>query len=151
MSFDDLAKRIAKMARELGNKEQTQKVATAAAEIVKERTNRGFGVAQNNGPKKRLKPLSANYKKQRKKLPLGPKARPSRSNLNQTGEMVESVKGKGSKNLAEVRLTGENNKKKAIDQVKAGRSFMNLAKSEIKKVVNIIEEQINNDIKKNGL
>lgn len=151
MDFKDLKEKLAQLRKDIGNEKTMRKVGVETVDMIKKRTNKGFGVPQSEGPQRRLKKLSEGYKKQRKKLPLGPEATPARSNLNQTGSMVGSVSATSRVKETEIRVTGQNNRKKAQDQVKQGRKFMNLAKNEVNKVVNIIRKEILNDIKKKGL
>ena len=65
-----------------------------AIELIKEHVRKGYGLEKHNTRLKRLKGLSKKYKAWRKKAGrklLGPHAKPSFSNLNLTGEMVDSL------------------------------------------------------------
>ena len=155
MDLKDLQRKLNNIRKNIGSQKTMQDVADQMSETVKTRTKSGKGVSKNGGNTDKLKPLKASTKARRRRLrasgDLSGETTPDKSNLTQRGEMINSVKGKGSKNLAEISVIGEKNKNKAENQANNGRTFMNLSKSEIKKAVNIIEEDIKKDIIKQGL
>lgn len=139
----------------MGDAQTMKKVAKQTAETVKKRTRRGFGVETTGGSSKRLKKLSDGYKKTRRGLSkrgdLSQNTTPAKSNLTKSGEMLDAVKGEGTTRQARIYIDGSRNKKKAQDQVEQGREFMNLNRAEIKDIIDILEDEVNQDIKKKGL
>lgn len=154
MTFKDLEKKLAKLISSVGDASTMDKIGKELAQTVKTRTRKGFGVDQPGGRSKRLTKLSKPYKKERKGLQsrgkLSSETSPAKSNLTKTGELLDSIKGSGKKNEARIYIDGRNNVKKVRDQAQAGREFMNLNKAEIKDAIDILEKELNNDIKKNG-
>ena len=78
MNIDQLRKKLQKMeSRVLKHKAKLeQDTAEMAADIIRDRTRKGFGVDKNQGRKTKLAALSPDYVKQRKRedlaLPLQP-------------------------------------------------------------------------------
>lgn len=155
MDFKDLQNKIDAVIKNVGSLPRMVKVANETKKMVQERTRQGFGVKKTDTNKVRLKKLSPSYKKRRKKLQkkglLSDKTTPNKSNLTQKGEMIDTLKTQVSRNKAEVKVNGDKNQKKAKQQAKAGRKFMDLSKTELKKVLNIIKQDIKDDITKKGL
>ncbi len=155
MNFKDLEKKLSRLIDSVGDASTMSKVGKELAQTVKRRTRRGFGVEQQGGSSTKLKKLSQPYKKQRKSLKrkgvLSSETTPAKSNLTKTGKLLDSIKGEGKKGEARIYIDGRENVKKAQDQAQVGREFMNLNKAEIKDAIDILEQDLNNDIKKNGL
>ncbi len=122
--------------------------------VVKERTRRGYGVAKNEGPKKRLKGISESTKKRRKGLAaqgqLSSETSPNKSNLTRTGKMLDDIAYRAKANEVLIYLKG-NSSTKAKKNADLGRIFMNLSKSEISIITKIVEEEIKKGINKKGL
>lgn len=155
MNFKDLENKLSRLIDSVGDAATMDKVGKTLAKTVKTRTRRGFGVKNTGGSSKKLNKLSNPYKKQRKGLKrkgiLSAETTPAKSNLTKTGQLLDSVKGDGKKGEARIYIDGQQNVKKAQDQAQAGREFMNLNKAEIKDAIDILEQDLNSDIKKNGL
>lgn len=136
-----------------------------AAAIVRKRTLLGFGVAENGGNRKRLKPLSDSYKAQRRGevafitlqgrvIPVKPiepirlssKTTPGKSNLTLGGELLDSLKefvtglGKVEVRPAGSRRDGLTNEEVA-EFVSKDRPFLNLSKNEIKQIEELTNDQ----------
>lgn len=155
MDFKDLQRKLGTLIREVGDAQTMVKVAKQTAETVKKRTRRGFGVEQTGGRSKRLKKLADGYKKTRRGLKkrgqLSTETTPAKSNLTKSGEMLDSIKGEGKTRQARIYIDGSRNEKKVKDQVEQGRVFMNLNRAEVKDIIDILEEDLNKDMKKKGL
>lgn len=155
MTFKDLEKRLAKLIDDVGDAQVMDKVAKEGAKTVRKRTRRGFGVKETGGPSSKLTKLSDPYKKSRRRLKkqgnLSDETTPARSNLTTSGKMLDNIKGEGKDREARIYIDGQENNRKARQQAEAGREFMNLNRAEIKDAIDILEEEINKDIRKNGL
>jgi len=152
--LESLAKKklAKKFVRELGNE---------TAEQIKKRVRLGYGVERDNAPKTKFPPLSEKYVKYRKKKSsrLGEFARPSKSNLNATGQLIKSITSEvlGVGKNASFRLFFKENRKKELDGGSArvkhrdlagyvqenGRPFFFLAKFEINKIKSSIVDLFN--------
>ncbi len=152
------------------SRSNTKKILDEAAKIVRRRTLLGFGVEENEGPRKRLKKLSASYKEQRRrlgkprkvstgekfrsKLRLSPKTTPAKSNLTLTGQLLDSIRarvtgpGKGFLTPTGQRNDGFSNEEIAAFVEEAGRDFMNLSNNEIKQLSDFAQDILQVDIEK---
>lgn len=88
--------------------------AESLAEDIKKRTRLGYGTKTNNGPKGKFIELAPSTKKQRARHKqsgdLSSFSTPNKSNLSDTGEMVDSIKGRGKSDYqGEVYLEGDRN------------------------------------------
>ena len=88
-----------------------------------------LGKDLNNSPLKRLSP---NYIKARKKMSLGSDAKPTKSNLTLTGEMLSSIEGKRSGSLFTFFFSNSFANDKARWAKEGGRPFFGLSESDKK-------------------
>jgi hypothetical protein len=141
MSEADKIRRIReeleKAIREVTSSESLKKLAEDLPERIKVRTRLGYGVSDNGGPRKRLEPLAAstkrskNYKKKSGKL--SNQTTPNRSNLTDTGELLDNLVVESSKDSeVTIKPKGERNEKVARYVTEQGREFLNLSKPELK-------------------
>lgn len=152
MDFKDLKKKVDTALREVLNKETFNEIGALTSEQIKTRTRLGKGVEQNEGPFKPLKPLSPatqNIRQAKKKSgKLSALTTPKRSNLTETGELLDSIKYESKDTEVRIYIEGSNNQKKAIDQVGQGRKFMNLSKTEIREVIKYLQKKIEDSFNK---
>lgn len=130
-----------------------------AIDIVVARTRKGFGVKRTGGNRKKLKKLPPRYiefrKRNRRKLSRF--ARPTKSNLTFTGQMLESVKIiKSTDGRFEIGPSGRRNDGKRNADVgrwvtQQGRPFMNLGRAEISSLQRFLREEMDQRIKRSGL
>lgn len=131
------------------------KLAKNAANDVKKRTRLGGTAEKSGGFDKKLKPLSESYKRFRggkqvkfktkdgKEVSFKPKkpkmhsaASPKKSNLTFTGELLNSIRGKGVSQGKGLIYLEDNDRNIQIAkwQAKQGRTFMVLTNAQIKKI-----------------
>jgi len=79
-----------------------------------------------------LKKLSPNYIKARKKMSLGSDAKPAKSNLTLTGEMLSSIEGKRSGSLFTFFFSNSFSNDKARWAKEGGRPFFGLSETDKK-------------------
>ncbi len=98
MAENDLGKGVAKFIAKIkaglegSIKDQVSKAAAQmAADLIRDRTRQGYGVANDGGSKFPLAPLSLRYVERRKRSALSPFTSPSKSNLTFSGAMLESL------------------------------------------------------------
>jgi hypothetical protein len=155
VNLKQLEIKIKALVKEASRKTNMAKIAEEAKDMVASRTSRGFGVERPEGKKKRLKPLSPEYKKERRRLKqkgrLSADTTPQKSNLTQSKQMLNSLDTKARDGVATVFLNNGEANEKAKYQAKDGRSFMNLSKTETQKITKTLEDLITNDIRKKGL
>lgn len=128
------------------------------ADRIKRRTRLGNGLdeTKRGAKRKKLKKLSEKYKKKRKrnKSELSSETSPSKSNLTYSGQLLDSITGKGDKKkiqifIEENRNDGVKNKDILKGQSKQGRDFFELSDKELKSLQNSIKNDLIKSIKKN--
>ena len=123
-------------------------VGEEAVNLIKKRTRLGYGVADQGGAKTKLDKLSTGYIAQRKRnKPKGPST-PSKSNLTNTGDMLDALEAKEkADNKVEIGFKTTKEEQKA-EWVSEDRPFNNLSKAEIKQLKKKLENSIKEAIKK---
>jgi len=137
----DMKKTVEKDFSEVGDK---------AVDLIKKRTRLGYGVSDHGKPKKKLKKLSPAYIAARKKNKPKGLTSPSKSNLTNSGDMLDNLESKDLKNnKIEIGFNNSKDEKKA-KWVSDDRPFNNLSKSELKQLKQLIDKSIKEAIKKNN-
>lgn len=141
--LDNLDKILDKLDQEV-----VQDLGDQAATDIKTRTRAGYGVDSNGGSKQRLEVLSESYKTQRRRMELSGDTSVSKSNLTQSGSMLDSLKFKRvSKFKGEVAPEGNGpdgmpNELKAAYVSEQGRPFLFLSKPEIKRLQETLKKRL---------
>lgn len=121
------------------------KIGFFVIKTVKDRTRKqGQGVRTPNGRKERLKKVSEQWAKRRKKESRHPEAATGRaSNLTFKGQLLDGmiVKRANSDGIF-IGFKRVQDEKKAEGQAEQGRIFMNLSRSEIRSTSDFIKSQI---------
>lgn len=124
------------------------------ADTVRIRAQLGGSVENTGDKKKSFKRLSPGYVEQRRKSSkLSSLTTPGKSNVTNTGQMIESIQGKGKQAGFTIAASGSRNdgltNKQVADFVEeGGRPFMNFSNLELKKIARLIEEQLVDEINK---
>jgi hypothetical protein len=140
MTPEEWASRLDKALLKISKDAETTILNNAANSLkddMQARIRKGFGVSEEGGGKSRFKPLSAGYKKQRASMKLSSTTSKGKSNVTQTGDMIESMSVKD----GQLSITGRDNIDKA-GWVQKDRPFMHASKQETKRVIENIREQI---------
>lgn len=152
LDFKDLKKQVDTALSAVLNKQTFNEIGKITADSIKNRTRLGKGVNQTEGKLEALIPLKETTKARRgakkKAGKLSAQTTPARSNLTDTGEMLDSLKYESSATEVRIYIEGANNQKKAIDQANAGRKFMNLSKSEVNTVLRYLQKKIKDNLNK---
>lgn len=92
---EDLKKKIAAKIKEFEKKIQTPEVMKdigyEATRRIVVRTRLGYGVESEGGPRQKLAPLKDSTVKSRRKKPLSSLTSPKRSNLTETGQLLDMI------------------------------------------------------------
>ena len=110
--LENYIKELEKAKRTLQSKGNVKVIANFIADKIKLRTRLGYGVARDGAVKYKLAPLKDSTIDRREDLEdrgrLSDKTRATRSNLTETAEMLDSIKGKAiAKGRGKVYLKGE--------------------------------------------
>lgn len=128
--------------KQLTNPNAMKKIGDDAAASILKRTKLGYGVESPLAAQSKLKPLSDNYIKQRKTMKLDPSASVKKSNLTQTGAMLNDMVVKSE----EGKTTIEFATKKSSDKVKwnadMGRTFFNISKAQMAAIVSGLQKKL---------
>lgn len=155
--FDDLRKDIEKFFNSRVIDSILVDTAQYGAELIRERTRRGFGVPDGSNAQSRLKPLAESTKKSRrskkKRGKLSSKTSPGKSNLTDTGQLLDALYGRlNSRRVAEIALKSRRRGGGSNDEVaffvSAERQFLNFSKSELKKLDDFLSDRINQEFDK---
>lgn len=117
------------------------RVATLTANMIRVRTRKGKGVATEGGAIKPLRKLEKSTVERRKRKQLHPETKPSKSNLTETGQMLDSIEGSGKKGEAVISYSNQEAANKAGFNRKK-RPFENLSRGEIRKITKFIEGRL---------
>lgn len=155
LNLKDLMRRIDRVIDSATSSSTLNKVGKAAVVSIKTRTRGGKGVSQNEGREENLKALKASTIRRRQNLKnrgqLSSLTTPRRSNLTRFGQMLSSLAFRVSNAAVEVFLNNQAANKKAKDQQRQGREFMNLSAKEVEALGKVVAKQIEDQIKRQGL
>lgn len=138
-------------------KRQMQAYGELAIEAIVKRTRQGFGVNRTGGKSRRLKPLSESYieQRKRKRSQLDSTTSPRRSNLTFTGQLLRSMRVKKVTNRKVVwgpnkrrRRGGLTNERLGEIVAEQGRPFNFLAKTDIARLVKVVDKYLQRQMKK---
>ena len=149
LKFKKATEKLEKLKQFYTSKELANKVADEAIKQIRKRTRLGYGVS--NGRRTRLKPLSEDYKKTRRKMKgLSRDARPNKSNLTLTGDMLDNMEHKLKKKITSMIITlGADNalNRDKMEWVSEDRPFMGLTKAELRLLNDLIFEEVKKAMK----
>lgn len=109
--IDEINDAIKSALEDAVSKTNLKPLANKAADLIRIRTRVGYGVSKSGSPKEKLKELKGSTKKSRntkkKRGLLSDETSPSKSNLTETGKLLDSIKASvPSAGVIQVRLTG---------------------------------------------
>lgn len=146
---------IRKAKKKVFTKSFFEQLAKEMADTVRVRSQLGGSVSEQNKGKKPFKKLSPGYVKQRESFKgLSNLTTPKKSNITRTGQLIESITGKGLSKGLEIELTGKRTDSSLTnDEVgkflrEQGRPFLNFSNVEMKKLRRLIEEALEVEINK---
>lgn len=148
-SFEKILEQLGKkIIDEFKSKESLQTLGDEAAALIKKRVKLGYGLSESNGTKEKLKALSPGYKKQRKKDTLHSSTTPNKSNLTNTGQMLDNLKATiKSEDTVSIGFTNTEAKDKAEWVTEGGRPFNHISKAEYKQLENSLKDKLYKRIK----
>lgn len=154
MAYDEdlkkFNKKVEKALDDLTNSKNLSSIANDLAFVIKRRTRLGYGVEKSGDNKEKLAALKtstvASRKKKKKKGNLAQETSPTKSNLTESGQMLNSLQGRAINKMIEIGPTGDRNKKlTAYHQLgntkMAARKYLNLAKEDIKQLTATMQDR----------
>jgi hypothetical protein len=124
-----------------------------AVDMVRRRTRLGYGVAgeEFGGSQQKLEKLAAPTKEKRARLKkqgrLSSETTPAKSNLTETGKLLDSIQFRVRGNRLEVFIAGLDNQLVA-SYVSDKRPFFTLTQPEVSRLADLIEQAIQNYLAK---
>ena len=108
--------------------------------IVKRTQGKGQGVREFKGRVSKLKKLSPSTVQRRKNLPLSSKTSPRRSNLTQSGKLMNNIAYR--KQAKSVRFYIRSREAKKAEYVSKDRPFMNLSEREFNTLLKLYKQSV---------
>lgn len=142
--------KVERSLNELTSQSNLSPIATDLTEIIRRRTRLGYGVEKTGQPKQKLQPLASSTVRSRARKKshgaLSEKTSPKKSNLTETGQMLDSLRGRAINKLIEIGPTGDRNKKlTAYHQLGNAklpkRRFLNLAREDIRQLTAVMQDR----------
>lgn len=147
-AFDKIANALKKTEQEVKSIKSMKDISEKAAEMVRTRVReRGMGVSKRGGSEVKLAPLAASTIKQRKRKRLHQKTSPSKSNLTETGKMLDALYGRSTRTgKGEISIKSRRSGSSITNDeiaffVSGKRPFIDLSNKEIKDLEKIVEEK----------
>lgn len=123
-----------------------KKLAEEAIKNLRTRARLGYAVAKDGGPQGKFKPLAPSTIKRRQySSKLSDSTAPKRSNLTDSGKLLDSISYRIVGQRIEIFLEGERNQKVA-EYVSPDRPFFHLSATEVSRLVDMIETAIDSYI-----
>ena len=140
-------KKLSKLRDKMTSKDSMKETGKLATNLIKKRTRAGFGVEKHGDSKSKLDRLSPDYIEHRKKnKPSGPTT-PSKSNLTNSGDMLDDLEPRAKKGSAKIGFSSKKSKDKA-KWVSDDRPFNNLSGAEQKQIRQFLNEKAKKIAKK---
>ena len=161
--MNKIGKKLQRAANKISSRSAMKNLAEDGVELIRKRVRAGRGVKTAGGVEKKFKRLAKSTIESRRRKRLHPKTSPGKSNLTETGQMIDSMKAKsagrgGAKIVFEGtrRSNGKriSNKELASIHDKQGaskkrvkRPFFRFSGKEIKKLTKQVERELKRLIK----
>lgn len=150
----DIDKAIQRAIKTASKRKNMKVIAEHEAGIIRDRTRKGYGVLQRGKAKHKLKRLALSTKRARRKKRLHPSTSPDRSNLTETGQMLNALYGRSDR-AGEMKVAVRSKRRgtsKTNDEVvfftSGDRPFLELSTKELREVTKLSTELIQNEIAK---
>lgn len=146
--FKEFSKQVKEKLKDLYSAKNMKQLGKEISNIIRVRTQLGYGVAVPEGDRFKLKELTEKYKELRKHLDLDANTTPSRSNLTRTGQLLQSIdvitasEGQVTVGPKGSRSEGGTNEQVGKYVAEQGRPFNNLSRAEVKQVVQLLQKRL---------
>lgn len=138
-AMDKILEALRKAEDEVKSTNSMQKIAQVSAEMVRDRVrNEGKGVTSRGATQHNLAPLMPSTIRNRMRKSLHPSTSPARSNLTESGQLLDALHGKGvRKGVGEIALKSRRSGSRLTNDevaffVSGKRPFIDLSAKEIK-------------------
>ncbi len=152
--FKDAKIQLQRALDNLITKDYLNELGKFAVDMVKLRTQLGYGVSRPGATRQKLKSLSPGYIAQRRKAKLNENTSATKSNLTKTGQLISSLDVKSASKGGIVigptgtRNDGLENAKVAEYVTINGRPFNNLSDVELKRIKDKVAQDLRASLKK---
>lgn len=144
----NLQEALEKAKKELTSTENLQKIGDDLAEQIKTRTRLGNGLDGDGKEPAKLRPLSSKYVKERQTMPLSEFTTAKKSNLTQTGQMLDEIEAKASNSKISITFKSQESKDKARWNTEKGRPFLAVSRVQIERLRNDLDKKLEELLKK---
>lgn len=140
---------LEKAKQELLSPSSLQQIGDDIAEQLRLRARLGNGLGENYTDPAKLKPLSPKYVEQRKKMKdLSEETTPKKSNLTQTGEMLDDIIARINGFKITITFKEQFSKDKARWNSVKGRPFMHISRVQVQRLTNDMQSKLRSNLKK---
>lgn len=150
---EELQKAMLKTLRSLSSKGAMKLLGEDFVKDLKKSLRLGRAAKENLESAKTLKRLSKPYKDHRRRLKgkglLHNDTTASKSNLTQTGEMIDDINSVPRKRSVTVGFKSRSSRDKAKWNTDSGRPFMNVTKGQFKRIVKKLNKRVSKLLKQN--
>ena len=145
--------KINKALDQFSSNESLQSIGDFTADIIKRRSRLGYGVPVDGGPKAKFQELAESTKKARNSKKLSAETSPNKSNLTETGQLLNDIVAKIKGRETIIGHTKDRNKKiGAFHQTGGGnlpqRRYLGLAKEDQKQRAARLQDIFNDILNK---
>lgn len=157
-NLNEISKQIDNVIDKLQSRSSIEKIARMLARLIKVRTRLGYGSEGPDSSRRALKPLKRSTKNARRyKKKAGRLSRettPNRSNLTDTGQLLDSLfgryvkKGRGEVGLLKNRRGSRANNEEVAEYVQKDRPFLEPTKEEVDQLRQRLRKDLRNLIRK---
>jgi hypothetical protein len=148
--IDKIYKALRKAENEIKSRSNMKAIAQVSAEMIKDRTRfKSKGVEYRDGPEHKLARLELSTIKARRRKKLHSSTTPEKSNLTESGQLLDALYGKGIKKGVGIVGIKSSRKKSELTNdevaffVSGKRPFIDLSKKEITKLIKITDKKTN--------
>lgn len=133
--------------KQTGSPTTMKELAEMMKQDIIKRTKLGYGVNNPGDSQSKLKPLAESTKKSRKYKKLDGTTSPAKSNLTESGAMLNDLTTTVEQDGFSIGVTSQESKDKVKWNADMGRSFLNLSKSQIMAITAFLKKKIVEQLK----
>lgn len=144
----ELTEALKKAKEEITSPANLQAIGDDLAEQIRVRTRLGNGIDANYGEPSKLKPLSEKYVEQRRDMSLSDMTTAKKSNLTQTGQMLNEIIAKVVNSQIVITFKSQFSKDKARWNSEKSRPFLSISRVQVERLTNSLDKKMSELLKK---
>lgn len=155
--LDKFAKLVNAAIESATSQKSRNEIAQTIADRIRERTRQGYGVKKAGATQTKLKALKdstiASRKSKKRRGLLSDKTSPSKSNLTESAQMLDALKGRAINKLVSLEFAGKRKRSPVTNAEVAafaeanGREFFNVSAEDIRWLTKVLNDILNENLK----